>query len=112
MRLIDADELLTHKCHYNFEEQGYFEFDAVDVDHIRNAPTIIMEPKWVKPTDRLPENQGNYMCVYRDHLGEVSYDAFMFFKDNTFLKDGFYLAGVIDDKKILYWLEMPELPKK
>ena len=116
MRLIDADELMTHSCHYNFEEQGYFEFDAVDVDDIRNAPTITVEPTWIKLTDRPPKKQGKYMCAYRDCFGELTYGPFMFFKDDPFFKDGFhlYLAddhSFIGVEKLLYWLEMPEIPE-
>lgn len=114
MRLIDSDELLKHASMIDDDDAGYY-LQYVDVSHIRSAPTVIVEPRWIDARKELPKEEGQYVCFCVDETGETSIGVWWYYKDHPEVKDGFaeYVCdwgGYVHPEGLKYWLKVPEVP--
>lgn len=86
----------------------------------------VQEDKWISVNDRLPEKDGEYLCVWKGRRsGESFIDRVGFAKNlykvdefdfkNEKGKSGFYGYdsewGYYSKKWITHWMPLPELPK-
>lgn len=96
MRLIDADALIKK---LNDEKAPY----RADINKIIREMTVyapvINEPQWIPATERLPENDGWYICTF---------DGELVGQDEPFVGMDEIENGVWHDGCVIAWMPMPE----
>ena len=129
-RAIDADQLMNdiNKAINGMSAIG-IEVDgdwlwAKLHDAVDNAPTIKPEPKWIPCSERLPEEDGEYLVLYytRSKYKPYMYDVISFTNDlyqiNEYdfynqkgQKGWFYCDreyGFCKDNDVIAWMPLPE----
>lgn len=89
------------------------ELDGTSLDGFKNAPTIEPELHWIPCSERLPEENGEYLTTMF-HKGVGGY----FVKSRLFvvasviykgMKDFWLLDGIDDaDMEVIAWMPLPE----
>lgn len=78
------------------------------------------EVKWISVKDRLPDTEGEYLCISGDfiYIFEFAKDLYKVDKytfDNRKGKSGFYEFdgewGYYEKERVTHWMPLPELPK-
>jgi len=72
---------------------------AIEALEKREAPD---NGGWISVKDRLPEEDGKYLCVWQG----------MSIETGLFINGHFRLYGEIKDKLVTHWMPMPEPPKE
>ena len=106
-------------CPYYSFEKACDEFGATVDLLIVNGVTV---QEWISVDDRLPEDSGYYLVVYRDKYNEsISIDFDMYVKCNVgewweseFACDitkQFLWATRLQEQEVTHWMPLPEPPK-
>ena len=78
--------------------------------------------EWISVEDRLPEDSGYYLVVYRDKYNEsISIDFDMYVKCNVGewwesefacdITNQFLWATRLQEQEVTHWMPLPEMPK-
>ena len=118
---LKIDELLTVA---DVIEAIISELDGTSLDGFKNAPTIEPEPQWIPCSERLPEEDGEYLVLYhtRSAYKPYVYDVISFandlykideydFYDEKGQKGWFYYDreyGYCKDDSVIAWMPLPE----
>ena len=62
--------------------------------------------EWISVKDRLPENEGKYLCWDVPYSSSTSYPTFGHFQDGKF-----YMHIADDWSNVTHWMPLPEPPK-
>ena len=122
-RLIDADFLGLTDMEIIMCDGDYKEALKMLIDKIEHAPTIELEPKWVRCTKRLPDEDEDYLVLYhtRSKYSPYIYDVMSFandlyqidkqdFCDKKGQKGWFYYDreyGYCEDNSVYAWMLLP-----
>lgn len=121
-RLIDADALEPDA---DYDDGDYW---AVSIAQIQNAPTIVLhEPqRWIPVTERLPEEDGEYLVVNRTIKGKPCVYGIDTFANDLYQVDKYEFSdkkgqkgwayfhdeyGYIEDQTVVAWMPLPDAYK-
>ena len=121
MRLINADVL---KELFPDDGEGSWTYNVTAKAYIDAQPTIEPEPKWIPCSERLPDEDGDYLVLYCTHskYKPYAYDVISFandlyqideydFNDKKGQKGWFYCDheyGYCEDNSVYAWMPLPE----
>ena len=70
-------------------------------DRIKRLPAADVRPvRWIRTSERMPEEGGKYLCVWQGKSIDTGY----------FFNGHFRLYGEIKDHLVSHWMPLPELP--
>ena len=95
-------ELLGHLEYQYCESHSIMRENVVDY-LIMNGVTI---HKWIPVTERLPEEDGRYLCNVKSFAFKGSFYITMLKYDK-----GGFIEGHIYTDDVTHWMELPEPPK-
>jgi len=99
MRLIDADVLKQHIDKLPALPDGNFAGNHSALKALINMqPTIESEPHWIPCSERLPEEDGRYLCDWQGMRVGTCY----------FHNGHFRIYGDIKDKYVTAWQPLPK----
>lgn len=104
MKIERAIEILDPEHRENYD----------GMDEVNEACRMGMEAlertRWIPCSDRLPEMDDNYICVYHFHDGNKNYASTLFFyatdQNPHFQCDGY--RGL----EVTHWMPLPEPPEE
>ena len=104
MRPIDADRLLTErmKSKYYHLPNGDTAIPIIDIEH---APTIEV-PTWIPCSERLPNEQGQYLVTFSLCNGEPWVYILSFNKGKFYETDDEW--GDVEYGDVTAWMPLPE----
>lgn len=129
LRCIDANALISDsricgncKDYENCDGNIAFCPSASARRAINNAPTVECEPDkgWISVTDRLPDDNGNYLVLNKGVIEIAPYDKeaaqegfFPFgYEDKEIDEIGNTLIDWIEISGVTHWMPLPEPPKE
>lgn len=99
--LISRKALLENEC-----------CGRIASEDVRKAPAVAAAPAWISVEDRLPEDETEVLCWYRDENGEYYCTLGWYHRTN-------YGAGWTTDAEIsgyfgcvTHWMPLPEPPEE
>ena len=109
MRLVDADAFdeRVRAAGGMAEEELTEDFkDGVQavLYMLSNQPTIQPEPHWIPVTERLPENNGEYLVTVKWVTGESDVDVYEYDARHKTWNDGESAGG----ERAVAWAKLPE----
>lgn len=110
--LVDMLEqrLVFQETHGFYRDAGYtsrFIESIADIPHINVAP----KPEWISVEDRLPEEEGAYLVLIVDYLGEERMEVVELFKwANCFDWSSHMSSRWKDSNTITHWMPLPSPP--
>lgn len=110
-RLIDADTMREEWLE-NGENEYVYDTNAV-LDSIDSQPTV---NQWIPVTERLPEQDGYYLCCIDGDVRIVFFDRFenAFGYDRTVFDPEIlgFMESEFTAYNVTHWMPMPEPPKE
>lgn len=87
-----------------YDESGCgISYNAVPVEAIKAAPVVDAAPQWISVDERLPEDDGHYLCYTTDGY----YNFCVYYGDGEWM--------ILDQEdlaqNVTHWMPLPEPPK-